>query len=106
MIARILPPAEFPRIAETGCRVDHRWAPLAERGYIVVVEEARRIVGIAFVFLTGEAVPIVDGLWIEAPFRRKITVQRKLYQGLAWALRALMGAEAPSVRSVVTGMAA
>ena len=103
MIARVLQPDEWPRIAHTGCRVDHRWAALARKGYILVVEEAREIVGIAFIFLTDAAVPIIDGLWIDVPYRRKVRVQRKLHQSLGWALRDLLGPAAPPLRSVLMG---
>ncbi len=106
MIARILPPSEWPRIAETECRVDPRWASIAERGYIVVVEEGAAIIATAFVFLAGTTSPLIDGLWIDAPYRRRVGVQRKLHAGLQYALIALLGVEAPPVQAVLRGKAA
>jgi hypothetical protein len=106
MIARILPPSEWPRIAETECRVDQRWAAVAERGYVVVVEVGAQIIATAFVFVAGTPQPMIDGLWIAAPYRRRLGVQRKLYRALTWALRALVGPHAPAVRAALMGKAA
>ncbi len=91
MIARILPPHEWPRLAETGCCVDQTWQARATRGYVVSVEIGRRIIATAFVFLADDEYPHVDGLWIDAPFRRKIRVQRSLHRGLTWAIARLGG---------------
>ncbi len=91
MIARILPPHEWPRLSETGCKVEKSWQARATRGCVVSVEIGARIIATAFVFHADDNAPHIDGLWIEESFRRKIGVQRHLYRALTWALAALGG---------------
>jgi hypothetical protein len=89
MIARILPEWEWPRIAETGCRVDMRWQRTATAGAVVVVEQLSKLVALAFVFRTADDQNRVDGLWIAPEYRGRMTVLRPLHRVIKYALESL-----------------
>lgn len=92
IVARVLPEWEWPRIAETGCTVDLAWQEKAIQGCVVVVECGQNILAIAFVFLTADRLPHVDGLWIKEGYRGLISVLRPLRRGIKFAVDHLGGA--------------
>ncbi len=95
MITRILPPEEWPRIAETGCLVDKAWAARAQRGCVVVVELGRRLIATAFVFCAEDATPHVDGLWIADGYRGRVSLLRALHRGIKFVVDQLGGGRVP-----------
>ena len=100
MIARILPEWEWPRIAETGCRVDMRWQRTAKQGFVVAVEQWTKLVALAFVFRTADDKHRVDGLWIAPEYRGRMTVLRPLHRAIKYALERLGASTIPTDAAV------
>lgn len=91
MVARILPEWEWPRLADTGCCVDQSWRDRATQGCVVSVEQGPAIMATAFVFLTADGVPHVDGLWVRSGWRGRVTVLRPLRRAIKFAVDHLGG---------------
>jgi len=100
MIARILPELEWPRIADTGCRVDMRWQRTAKAGFVVSVEQWTQIIALAFVFRTADDQNRVDGLWIAPAYRGRMTVLRPLHRAIKYALGRLGASTVPTDAAV------
>ncbi len=101
MVTRILPEAEWPRIADTGCVVDKTWADKATTGCVISVERGQQILATAFVFLAGDSTPHVDGLWVDESFRGRIGMQRNLLRGIKWAVEHLGGSRTIPIDAAV-----
>lgn len=95
LVTRVLPEAEWPRLAETGCLVDRSWSPRAVRGCVISVEQWTAIIATAFVFVTADDVPHVDGLWIAPTWRGKVSALRAIYRGIQYAVKSLGGGPVP-----------
>lgn len=85
LIATWLPPSDWPRLRETGCVADHSWAEQTARMAVMVVQDGLTIVATALVFVTQDEALHVDGLWIAAAYRRRVSVLRRLRRAMCWA---------------------
>jgi hypothetical protein len=72
---RILPPAEWPRLLETGCNLLQAHQHTMLGGHVLVEENARgEIIGTAFVMVAVH----IDGLWVrqDVPERHDVPAAR------------------------------
>lgn len=92
MLARLLPPEEWPRLA--GTELETVWPHLdPEQGRIIVVEDADRIVGCWALFPVWH----VEGVYIDPAYRKQGRVARRLLAHM----QAL--ADVNGIRRVMTG---
>lgn len=87
LVTRILPPAEYPRLADTESA---EFIPLlTESSKVLVIEDDGRIVGceIFQLILHGE------GLWIHPDYRGKTSVARRLWVGMKKTVKEHFGVQ-------------
>jgi hypothetical protein len=101
MQARVLPAAEWDRLAETGLDLT-LWLPLdRQAAQIVVVEDAGAIVACWSVM----AVRHVEGFWVHPAHRQRGGALRRLFVGMRTLLRSL-GATAVVTHAATPDIAA
>lgn len=80
MVTRVLPPAEWGRLAGTELETVHASLPQGDDVRILVVEdEAGAIIGC----WAALRVVHVEGIWIAPAYRSKTAVARALWRGMA-----------------------
>lgn len=94
MTSRVLPPAEWPRLA--GTEAEGFVAHLTDAARVVVVEHDGAIVGCHVL----QPVLHAEGLWIHPEYRKKASVARRLWSTVRQTARETFG-----VQWVATGAA-
>jgi hypothetical protein len=73
MVTRILPEAEWPRLAATGCQLEQGYRDAVKSGYVLVTEnEVGEIVGTMFVTMSLR----FDGAWTDPRYRDGSVLRR------------------------------
>ena len=87
MTSRILPPAEYPRLA--GTLLEPIWPGLCPQARVLVVEDGAELVGCVAL------VPIwhLDGVWIAPAHRQRASVGRRLLVAARAAVAAVGASE-------------
>jgi hypothetical protein len=85
MTSRILPPAEWPRLA--GTELERVWPTLPRTNdvRIVVVEDEDR--GVIGCWLACRVIH-VEGVWIAEPYRKRTSVARRLWRTMGETIAA------------------